>query len=79
MTQAKTTPDAVIVLVVDGRELPIAAVRATTPGDLQLVDQLARLFLRAARMGWTIRLTDLRPDLRDVVELAGLGECFGLP
>jgi hypothetical protein len=78
MAYAEAKPEAVIVLIVGGRELPISTVPARTPCDLELVDQLARLFLGATRLGWSIRLTDVCPELRDVVELAGLDARFGL-
>jgi hypothetical protein len=42
------------------------------PPDLAIVDVLARLQLDARRAGGSIRLTDVRADLADLLELVGL-------
>jgi len=42
------------------------------PCDLAFVDDLLRVQLAAMRFGWSIRLEDVRPDLVELVELAGL-------
>ena len=71
-------PRAVVVVVVGHRELPIGIIDGATDCDLTLIDDLARLRLLGARLGWTIRLAQVDRDLRGLVELAGLGECLGL-
>jgi hypothetical protein len=71
-------PRAVVVAVVGDRELPIGIIHRATRCDLTLIDDLARLRLVAARLGWTIRLTQVDRDLGELVELVGLGECLGL-
>ena len=62
---------AVVVLVRGEREVgrwPLDCERA----DLDAVDQLARTQLAAQRLGCTIRLEQLCPQLRDLLELVGL-------
>ncbi|HVN51819.1 MAG TPA: hypothetical protein VMT43_10325 [Acidimicrobiales bacterium] len=41
--------------------------------DLATVDDVARLALRAARLGGVLAITDLSPDLEELLDLAGLG------
>jgi hypothetical protein len=43
------------------------------PG-LALVDELARLQLAAARLGWAISVRDAHQDLRELLELVGLAD-----
>ena len=40
--------------------------------DLGFVDDLLRVQLAARRFGWSIRLREVRADLRELIELAGL-------
>ena len=40
--------------------------------DLGFVEDLLRVQLAARRFGWTIQLRQVRPDLRELIELAGL-------
>ena len=47
--------------------------------DLGVVDQLARLQLLARRLGCRIRLRDVCPELRDLLDLVGLGEIVSEP
>ena len=63
---------AVVVLVEHGREIaawPLLGFRRT---DLAVVDDLARLALSAKRLGCTIRVRDACPELRAMLQLAGL-------
>ena len=71
-------PRAVVVLVVGDRELPLGIVRRTARGDLELVDEILRVQLIVARRGWSIRLTHVDDDLRELVELVGLADQLGL-
>lgn len=59
-------------LVQGQREVLLGTVDRTTRCDLGLVDDLLRLQLIARRMGWSIRITDVRSDLRELFELVGL-------
>lgn len=66
---------AVVVFVRDGREVgrwPVD-VPATTV-DLATVDRLARLQLAAKRLGGEIRVTAVAPRVRELLDLAGLGD-----
>jgi ABC-type transporter Mla MlaB component len=53
----------------------------TLPGgrraDLGLIDELARLQLTARRLGCSIRLEQVDPQLRDLLVLSGLAEIVG--
>ena len=69
---------AVVVLVVGEHEVPLGVVDARTGCDLALIDELLRVQLVVARRGWSIRLTHVDDDLRELVELVGLGERLGL-
>jgi hypothetical protein len=40
--------------------------------DLGLVDDLLRVRLHARRLGWTLSVTDVRPDLQELFDLVGL-------
>jgi hypothetical protein len=51
-----------------------------TPAQLGAVDAIARLALLARRAGAMIRLTEVSPELRQLLDLAGLSvEWAGLP
>ena len=41
--------------------------------DLGTIDALARMALAARRLGHTVELVRVRPDLRELLDLAGLG------
>ena len=71
-------PRAVVVLVVGEYELPLAIVDAAADCDLALVDEILRVQLVVARRGWSIRLVQVDDDLRELVELVGLGPQLGL-
>ena len=79
MPDADDPPRAVVVLVGwGGGEILLGAIDHGTRCDLALVDDLLRLRMAVARRGWSIRLAHPDQDLRDLVELVGLGECLGL-
>jgi hypothetical protein len=78
MASRDDTPRAVLLLVVDDHELPLAIVDRSVRCDLALVDQILRLQLVVARRGWTLRLTDVDDDLRDLMHLVGVNERLGL-
>ncbi len=61
-----------IFLVVGDREVSLGDVTPGTLCDLGLVDHLLRVRLTATRLGCSIRLTHVRPDLRELFELVGL-------
>lgn len=44
------------------------------PADLGAVGELCRLVLVAQQLGCRVVLVDVEPPLRDLVELAGLGD-----
>jgi len=64
-----------IVVSADGQEVTIGRVVGPRP-DMATVDALARLQLAAARLGCTVQLRTLRPELAELVELAGLQRLF---
>jgi hypothetical protein len=45
--------------------------------DLAVVDDLTRVQLEARRRGYAVRLRDVCPDLRQLLDLAGLIDVFG--
>ena len=56
----------------NGQEVPLGPVNGPERCDLGFVEDLLRVQLAARRLGWSIRLTEVRPDLRELVELVGL-------
>ena len=67
---------AVVVLVQDGREVVLGSIDDTIRCDLALVDELLRLKLVTQRLGWTIRIVEVRSELRELFDLVGLTECL---
>jgi hypothetical protein len=65
-------PRAVVVLLRDGQEVLLGPVYAPDRCDLGFVDGLLRVQLAARRFGWCIKLREVRPDLRELVDLVGL-------
>jgi hypothetical protein len=65
---------AVLALVVGDRELPLGPVGAHGPCGLVLVDDLLRLRLALGRHGAILRLVEVHADLRDLLELVGVGD-----
>jgi hypothetical protein len=70
-------PRAVVRLVQDGREVVLGSVDSAIRCDLGLVDDLLRLQLHAARLGWSVHITDVRPDLQELFEVVGLTDRLG--
>ena len=68
-------PRAPTLIVVGGRAVVVSA---GGRGDLGLVDRLLRIWLGAARMGWSVRLGDVDDDLRALIDLVGVGDRLGL-
>lgn len=65
-------PHAVLVLVVEGHEVPLGVVGSDGPRGLHLVDAVSRLQLALRRCGAGIQLREVSPDLGELLELAGL-------
>ncbi len=78
MTECDGQRPAVIVLVVADREVPLGCISPTARCDLALIDDILRLGLAAARLGWSIRLDHVQPHLRYLIELVGVSERLGL-
>jgi hypothetical protein len=72
MEEADERPRAVVLLLRDGQEVLLGPVYGPDRCDLGFVEGLLRVQLAARRFGWSIRLTDVRPDLRELVDLVGL-------
>jgi len=72
MEEADERPRAVVLLLRDAQEVLLGPVYGPDRCDLGFVEGLLRVQLAARRFGWSIRLTEVRPDLRELVELAGL-------
>lgn len=45
--------------------------------DLEAVDELCRLAVAARRLGCTVHLADVDPDLRALIDLAGVDDVLG--
>jgi ABC-type transporter Mla MlaB component len=63
-----------VVVLGDGREVPLCRVADLGRPDLSAVDALARLQLAARRQGWSIRLTGVCRELGSLLDLCGLAE-----
>jgi hypothetical protein len=74
MAEAGARPWAVVVLVTADHDVPVAALDPTTDCDLALVEDLLRLRLAAARLGWSVRLAEVDDALRELVVLLGAEE-----
>ncbi len=66
------TPRAVVRLVVGDREYPLRSVDDPERCDLGLADDLLRLQLQAERLGWSVRISQVRAELRELFDLLGL-------
>lgn len=79
MTQAGAPSGAATVTLVRGdREVRLGRVGGGARCDLGLVDRLLRLQLAARRLGWSVRLDDVRDDLRALLVLVGLADALAL-
>jgi hypothetical protein len=67
-------PRAVVLLVYGDREVQLGGVDGGGRCDLGLVDDLLRVKLMAQRLGWDVRIAEVRPDLRELFELVGLAD-----
>jgi ABC-type transporter Mla MlaB component len=63
---------AVVVLVRDGVEVARWPLETREHLDLAVIDDLARVQLGARRMGCTVRLERVCPQLRELLDLSGL-------
>ena len=61
-----------VVLRRDGEDVLLGPVYGPDRCDLGFVEDLLRVQLAARRFGWSIQLRDVRPDLRELIELVGL-------
>jgi hypothetical protein len=78
MPESEERTRAVIVLVMDGSEHRVGTIALDRPCDFDLVDAILRLQLAASALGWSIRLRDVHPRLRELVDLVGCGDRLGL-
>lgn len=72
MDEADARPRAVVLLVREGHQVLLGPVYGPDRCDLAFVEGLLRVQLAARRFGWSIRLTEVCPDLCELVELVGL-------
>jgi len=66
-----------LVLVRGEREVSLGRAGAGERCDLGFVDDLLQLQLVVRRFGWTLRLDDVADELRELVDLVGLGDELG--
>jgi hypothetical protein len=62
------------VVVTDGAGAVVASRTISAPPGLELIGTLARLQLEARRVGCAIGVRDSAPELRELLDLAGLTE-----
>ena len=70
-------PRAVVVLRRDGEDVLLGPVYGPDRCDLGFVEDLLRVQLAAGRFGWSIRLVEVREDLRELIDLVGLNPDLG--
>lgn len=63
-------------LVCDGTAVASGYIGFDGGCGLELVDGLLRLDLLARRIGWSVRLTNVTEDLREVLDLVGRASHF---
>ena len=63
-------------LVNGDRSIVLGLVGARKRGDLAVVDDLLKLQLHAARLGWRVRVRECCPELRELFELMGMADRF---
>ena len=61
-----------VVLRRDGEDVLLGPVYGPDRCDLGFVEDLLRVQLAARRFGWTIRLVEVRDDLRELIEMVGV-------
>lgn len=70
-------PRARVLLVVRGRAVPVGVLDRSAGCDLALVDEVLRLRLAAGRVGATVHLEDVAPELGELLELVGAADRVG--
>ena len=70
-------PATVVVVVDEETELLLGCLDPRAP-RLELIDLLARVHLAIGRRGWRLRIRDAPPELRELIDLIGLGGVLGL-
>jgi len=75
---SERVPLAIVVMEVAGSEVPVGPVEGGLRCDLGLVDDLLKFVLAAGRLGWAVRLREVDPDLRELIDLLGMSERVGL-
>jgi hypothetical protein len=75
---SERVPLAIVVMEVDGSEVRVGPVEGGLRCDLGLVDDLLKFVLAAGRLGWAVRLREVDPDLRELIDLLGMSERVGL-
>lgn len=78
MPDADDPPRAVVVLVAGDLQIPLGAIERRARCDLALLDELLRLRLAFGRRGWSMRLTQVDDETRELLDLVGLGDCLDL-
>lgn len=63
-----------VILIQDGREVPLARLDHERGCTWSLIDELARAQLVARAHGWSIVLEGAVPSLVELIDLAGLSE-----
>ena len=66
--------DASLVVAGDGTTVLLCDLARFAEADMGTIDALARLALRARRLGRAITLRDASPELRELLAFAGLGD-----
>lgn len=59
-------------LVIGGRTYPLHDVDDPARCNLGLAEDLLRLQLQAKRLGWTVLISEVREELRELFDLMGL-------
>ena len=77
MADAEDGPRAVVELVQGERCIPLGVVGPRPLGDLQVLEDLLKLQLWARRLGWRVRISECRTELRELFELMGMADGFG--
>ncbi len=74
MAGAEGEPRALVELVQGDRSIVLGLVRPAVRGDLHVIDDLLKLQVHAARLGWRVRITECRAELRELLELLGVSD-----